>query len=61
LALVTLFEHPTIRSLARHLDGPATDARRRPADGTALRAGRARLSRRRGLSSPTQGDTTDVR
>jgi amino acid adenylation domain-containing protein len=61
LPLVKLFEHPTIRSLARHLEGTSTAAARQPDRGAQLRAGRARLSRRAGLSVLTQGGSTDVR
>src|SRR5207248_1154625 len=51
LPLVKLFEHPNIRSLARHLEAPSTAAPHLPARGTALRAGRSRLSRRATLST----------
>lgn len=60
--LVKLFEHPTIRSLARHLEGPSTPAAPHPDRGALLRAGRARLSRRASLSAAlTQGGSNDVR
>jgi hypothetical protein len=61
LPLIKLFEHPTIRSLARHLEGDSSVAAPRPARGRELRAGRARLSRRAVLSVPTQGGNNDVR
>jgi acyl carrier protein len=61
LPLVKLFEHPTIRSLARHLEGTSTAAPQQPSNVTALRAGRARLNRRLNLSSLPQGEATDVR
>ena len=49
LPMVKLFEHPTIRSLARHLEGTPTAATRLPDRGAQLRAGRARLNRRANL------------
>ena len=67
LPLVKLFEHPTIRSLARHLEGTSTAAARQPDRGAQLRAGRARLSRRTRISAhttqalTTQGGNNDVR
>ena len=62
LPLVKLFEHPTIRSLARHLEGTSTAAARQPDRGAQLRAGRARLSRRTRISALTaQGGINDVR
>jgi hypothetical protein len=51
LPMVKLFEHPTIRSLARHLEGTPTAAARLPDRGAQLRAGRARLNRRANLSA----------
>jgi len=50
LPMVKLFEHPTIRSLARHLEGTPTAATRLPDRGAQLRAGRARLNRRANLA-----------
>jgi acyl carrier protein len=67
LPLVKLFEHPTIRSLARNLEGTSTAAAPQPDRGAQLRAGRARLSRRTRISTPTtqspttQGGNSDVR
>jgi acyl carrier protein len=59
--LVKLFEHPTIRSLARHLDAASRPATPKPDRGAQLRAGRARLNRRASLSPVTQGGSNDVR
>jgi acyl carrier protein len=62
LPLVKLLEHPTIRSLARHLEGTSTAAAsQQPSNVTGLRAGRARLNRRLSLSSLAEGEATDVR
>jgi acyl carrier protein len=67
LPLVKLFEHPTIRSLARNLEGTSTAAAPQADRGAQLRAGRARLSRRTRISTPTtqgpttQGGNSDVR
>ncbi|MFI6481779.1 amino acid adenylation domain-containing protein [Nonomuraea sp. NPDC050663] len=47
IPLVTLYEHPTISALAAALDAPRHDAAPAPASGEGLRAGRARLRRRR--------------
>jgi amino acid adenylation domain-containing protein len=61
LPLVKLFEHPTIRSLARHLEGTSTAAAQQPDRGAQLRAGRARLSRRTRISAhTTQALTTQA-
>jgi hypothetical protein len=52
LPMVRLFEHPTIRSLARYLEGQAqTTAPGEPDRAAQLRAGRARLTRRAGRSA----------
>ena len=61
LPLVKLFEHPTIRSLARHLEGTSTAASPQPSNVRALRAGRSRLNRRLTLTSLAQGEASDVR
>lgn len=45
LSVVTLYEHPTIAALARHLDGAAEE--KTPDRANHLRAGRARLANRR--------------
>jgi acyl-coenzyme A synthetase/AMP-(fatty) acid ligase len=60
--LVRLFEHPTIRSLARHLDSPQSTPAPQPDRSAQLRAGRARLNRRASLSALTpQGELSHVR
>ncbi|HVK26495.1 MAG TPA: amino acid adenylation domain-containing protein [Actinokineospora sp.] len=51
--LVALYEHPTIAALARHLDGDETPRRRDRTE--ALRAGRARMARRRIQQPPPAG------
>ena len=59
LPLVKLFEHPTIRSLARTSRELRRPRPRSRTGGAQLRAGRARLNRRASISTPTtQAPTT---